>query len=109
VSEFAPSSPEWEAVGLEFIACYEAGENPTLEDFIAQYPQFAEELTDFVTDFLHIENADKREGEQESDSNRVQEAVATYRANNEAVTVWTRTLKDLEMDVHTSSDEAIPP
>lgn len=83
----------WEQVRLEFIAEHEAGHQPTLEAFAARYPQFASELTEFVFDYLHMENAVARHASASSETagaQIVREPSASY-----AVSVLEQTLAAL--------------
>ena len=50
---------ELETIRLEFIDEHEAGKRPTLESYTQRYPQYVAQLTDFVLDFLRLENATK--------------------------------------------------
>jgi hypothetical protein len=46
-----------EQIRLVFIEEHEAGRTPALEAFVARYPKYARELTDFILDHLRTKNA----------------------------------------------------
>lgn len=53
-----PSSEDtFDAIRREYISEHEAGNAPTLEAFVARHPRYAGELTDFILDYLAVENA----------------------------------------------------
>jgi len=43
------------AIKLQYIQEWEDGQRPTLQDYVVRYPEFEDELTEFVTDFLQLE------------------------------------------------------
>ena len=49
-----------EDVEIEFVADWEEGKSPKLTDYVRRYPQFASGLTEFVLEFVSIENAVQR-------------------------------------------------
>ena len=55
----APMAAEDEitAIELDFMEAWEAGSNPTLQDYVARYPQHAGAITEFVLGFLELEGA----------------------------------------------------
>jgi hypothetical protein len=59
---------ELEAIQLQFMEEWDAGEHPSLGDYISRYPQFARELTDFVLLYVEVESAAALvpEGEEEA-------------------------------------------
>jgi hypothetical protein len=81
---------EWERIRLAFIDAYEAGHHPTLDAFVALYPQYADELTDFILDYLQVENALARREAQEASQGNIQDTPAPY-----AIEVWKKTLASL--------------
>jgi len=46
-----------EAIQLQFMEQWEAGETPTLQDYVTRHPEWARELTDFVLLFIEVESA----------------------------------------------------
>jgi hypothetical protein len=69
-----PYDDTLEQIRQEFIAEQEAGRTPTLEAFVARYPKYAGELTNFILDYLRTENAAARVRK----ASRVQEEPASY-------------------------------
>lgn len=47
-------SPELEAIMARYLHAKEAGENTKIEDWVAQYPDFAKELRAFVDNMQHV-------------------------------------------------------
>lgn len=56
-------APDWDEVKNNFVAAWHDGEQPTLHQWASRHPQFAIELTDFVLDFVALENAAAREAQ----------------------------------------------
>ncbi len=46
-----------DTIQMRFMEEWEAGAGPTLQAYVERYPQFMEELTDFVLDFVQMEAA----------------------------------------------------
>ena len=59
-------APDWDEVKNNFVAAWHDGEQPTLHQWASRHPQFAIELTDFVLDFVALENAAAREAKTSS-------------------------------------------
>lgn len=55
----APMAAEDEiaAIELDFMEAWEAGSSPTLQDYVARYPQYAGAITEFVLGYLELEGA----------------------------------------------------
>jgi hypothetical protein len=47
----------WETVQLQYIREWQDGHAPTLQEFVRRYPQWSDELTDFVLNWLPMQNA----------------------------------------------------
>ena len=74
---------ELEAIELEFMEKWEAGEKPTLQDFCERHPEHCAELVDFVMEWLPIHNAVLRmeaEGYVETEADREMSERAIRRA-----------------------------
>lgn len=56
-SPFLAPENEIALIELSFMEAWETGSNPTLQDYIARYPQYAAEITEFVLEFLELEGA----------------------------------------------------
>lgn len=48
---------ELDEIKVRYLEAHEAGQAPTLEALVARYPQYRDELIDFVMTFLEISNA----------------------------------------------------
>ena len=54
---------DFEPVKIEFIEAWNTGERPTLQDYVRRYPQFTDELIEFVLSFVPLERAAQRVAE----------------------------------------------
>jgi|GEM_PF-2782459 len=48
---------ELEAIQLQYLEEWEAGQAPTVDDYLTRYPRFAAELAEFIPFFLEVEAA----------------------------------------------------
>lgn len=49
-----------EVVKVEYLEAYADGQAPTLDELVARYPEYRDELVDFVMTFLELENVGRR-------------------------------------------------
>ena len=83
---------------IRFIEDWEAGLNPTVQQYIARHPEFADELADFIMAFVATEKAVAAVPEPEQPtglSERALERAAARRATQAVLTAQTPTLLDL--------------
>jgi hypothetical protein len=80
----------FEQIRLEFIEEQEKGKHPTLDIFVARYPEYAERLTEFVVDYLNVQNALCRN--EVDSSNTVREQPKPY-----VIRGWERAMSELDI------------
>jgi hypothetical protein len=51
------STLDWETVQMQFLQEWQEGKAPALQNYVQRYPQWADELTDFVMHWLPMHNA----------------------------------------------------
>lgn len=57
MTEFKREPNDLDAIELQFIQEWDEGANPTLQQYVAKYPEYAREITEFVLDFVEYDAA----------------------------------------------------
>jgi transcriptional regulator with XRE-family HTH domain len=86
---------ELEHAKLEFIDAWESGKQATLQEYITRYPQFAEDLADFILTFIETESAVASESEATHPSVLALRALERARAVRGIVPATAPTIQDL--------------